>query len=92
MKTIDLEGRFYKLSPPGRFDGLQPIPLTVDLSTAALLVVDVYGLAFTPSEGTARHHPSVDDADTTAVGDDEANTLLTRQYRAPWQHPEPAAV
>ena len=62
MTTIDLEGRFYKLSPPGAFDGLQPINLSVDLDRAALLVVDVYGLGFSPEEGTARHHPSVDDA------------------------------
>jgi nicotinamidase-related amidase len=62
MTTIDLEGRFYKLSPPGAFDGLQPVELRVDLERAALLVVDVYGLGFTPDEGTARHHPSVDDA------------------------------
>ena len=62
MTTIDLEGRFYKLSPAGAFDGLQPIPLAVDLEHAALLVVDVYGLGFTPDEGSARHHPSVDDA------------------------------
>jgi nicotinamidase-related amidase len=62
MTTIDLEGRFYKLSPPGNFDGLQPVPVSVDLDRAALLVVDVYGLGFTPDEGVARHHPSVDDA------------------------------
>ncbi|MGH2379623.1 MAG: hypothetical protein ACRDG7_00145, partial [Candidatus Limnocylindria bacterium] len=62
MTTIDLDGRFYKLSPPGQFDGLQPIELHVDLDHAALLVVDVYGLGFSPEEGTARHHPSVDDA------------------------------
>lgn len=62
MTTIDLESRFYKLSPPGAFDGLQPLPVQVGLDQAALLVVDVYGLGFSPEEGTARHHPSVDDA------------------------------
>jgi nicotinamidase-related amidase len=34
----------------------------VDLERAALLVVDVYGLGFTSDEGSARHHPSIDDA------------------------------
>jgi len=62
MTTINLTGRYYKLSPPGRFDGLVPIAIPVDLNTSALLVVDVYGLGFTPEEGPARHHPSVDDA------------------------------
>jgi nicotinamidase-related amidase len=61
MATITLEGRYYKLSPPASFAGLQPIDLEVELSEAALLVVDVYGLGFTPEEGAARHHPSVDD-------------------------------
>src|SRR5215467_14073828 len=61
MATVRLKGRYYKLSPPEGFDGLQPIDLAVDLSQAALLVVDVYGLGFTPEEGAARHHPSFDD-------------------------------
>jgi nicotinamidase-related amidase len=62
MTTIQLEGRFYKMSPPGQFAGLQPIDLRVDLDGAALLVVDVYGLGFTAEEGAARRHPSTDDA------------------------------
>jgi hypothetical protein len=61
MATINVKGRYYKLSPPGSFAGPQPIDLEVDLSQSALLVVDVYGLGFTADEGTARHHPSVDD-------------------------------
>ena len=61
MTTIELEGRFYKLSPPGNFAGLQPIELRVELSRAALLVVDIYGLGFTNEEGAARPHPSVDE-------------------------------
>lgn len=61
MAPLELQGRFYKLSPAGRFDGLQPIALRVDLDRAALLVVDVYGLGFTPEEGEVPHHPSTDD-------------------------------
>jgi nicotinamidase-related amidase len=61
MTTIELEGRFYKLSPPGHFAGLQSIALRVELSRAALLVVDVYGLGFTKEEGAARPHPSADE-------------------------------
>jgi nicotinamidase-related amidase len=61
MATINLTGRYYKLSPPGHFAGLQPIALEIDLVQAALLVVDVYGLSFSPEEGAARNHPSVDD-------------------------------
>jgi nicotinamidase-related amidase len=62
MTTIELDARFYKLAPPGEFAGLQQIELQVDLARAALLVVDVYGLGFTPEEGAARHHPSADAA------------------------------
>jgi nicotinamidase-related amidase len=62
MATIDLKGRYYKLSPPGRFAGLQPIDLSVDLARAALLAVDVYGLGFTAEEGAARQHPSANAA------------------------------
>jgi nicotinamidase-related amidase len=61
MATVDLEGRYYKLSPPGRFAGLQPIDLRVDLTRAALLAVDVYGLGFA-EEDAARRHPSADEA------------------------------
>ena len=59
--TINLTARFYKLSPPGRFDGLQPIQVEVDLSRSALLVVDVYGLGSADSDPAPRHHPSIDD-------------------------------
>ncbi len=76
MTTIDLEGRFYKLSPPGRFAGLQPIDLHVDLTHAALLVVDVYGLGFTPEEGPARHHPSADDATSAPWEEIAANAIV----------------
>jgi nicotinamidase-related amidase len=62
MTTIELDARFYKLAPPGKFAGLQQIELQVDLARAVLLVVDVYGLGFTPEEGAARHHPSADEA------------------------------
>jgi nicotinamidase-related amidase len=62
MTVIDLEGRYYQAAPAGHFAGLRTIDLRVDLSRAALLVVDVYGLGFAAGEGAARHHPSADDA------------------------------
>lgn len=58
MTTIDLRTRYYKLAPPERFDGHETIDQRVDLSRAALLVVDVYGLSFAADEGEARAHPS----------------------------------
>lgn len=33
-----------------------------------------------------------DHAKGVVVGDDDANTLLRRPYRAPWTHPDPASV
>jgi hypothetical protein len=41
MTSIDLRARYYKLSPPERFDGHQTVDQRVDLSRAAMLVVDV---------------------------------------------------
>jgi hypothetical protein len=32
------------------------------------------------------------DREGNVVGDDEANGHLTRDYRAPWQHPRPEVV
>jgi nicotinamidase-related amidase len=75
MTTIDLAARYYKMSPPRRFDGHLPIDVRVDLTSAALLVVDVYGLGFTPAEGPARHHPSVDD-DTQPVTESVARDAI----------------
>jgi nicotinamidase-related amidase len=65
MTLASFEARYYKLYPPGHFDGLSLLPMTVDLTSAALLVVDVYGLGFTPAEGGPRHHPSFDDETTS---------------------------
>lgn len=58
MTTIDLRARYYKLSPPERFEGHKTVEQRVDLGRAALLVVDVYGLSFSAEEGEARPHPS----------------------------------
>ena len=33
-----------------------------------------------------------DSAGGRVIGDDEANRLLRRPYRAPWTHPDPAKV
>lgn len=67
MTTISLATRYYRLSPPGAFRGHQTLDTRIDLTRAALLVVDVYGLAFTPQEAEARRHPSADDAVQSAV-------------------------
>ncbi len=76
MTTVDLQARFYKLSPPGKFAGLQSIELRVDLARAAILAVDVYGLGFTPEEGAARHHPSADDGSPLPWEGVAANAIL----------------
>lgn len=68
-RTVDLESRYYQLSPPGAMRGLQTTQTSIDLNHAALLVVDVYGLAFTPEEAAARRHPSADE--TTHAGAEE---------------------
>jgi nicotinamidase-related amidase len=75
MTTIDLLTRFYKLAPPERFDGLQQTEQQVDLTRAALLVVDVYGLGFTPEEGAARHHPSKNAESTEPWEEIAANAI-----------------
>jgi predicted dehydrogenase len=38
------------------------------------------------------HSLTWDSARQQVVGDDEANKLLRRQYRQPWEHPEPPAA
>ena len=64
MTTIDLRTRYYKLSPPERFDGHRTVDQRVDLSRAAMLVVDVYGLSFSADDGHVRSHPSKSAATT----------------------------
>jgi hypothetical protein len=64
MTSIDLRARYYKLSPPERFDGHQTVDQRVDLNGAAMLVVDVYGLSFSADERHVRSHPSKNAATT----------------------------
>jgi nicotinamidase-related amidase len=78
---MSFEARYYKLYPAGHFDGLTMMPLSVDLTTAALLVVDVYGLGFTPAEGGPRHHPSFDD-ETTSPWDQVAQRAIAPALEA----------
>jgi hypothetical protein len=37
-------------------------------------------------------NPAWDAEKGQIIGDDEANRLLRRSYRAPWAHPEPDSV
>ncbi len=59
MSKVKLRGRFYQMSPPEHFRGLQEEEIEVELDRAALLVVDVYGHGFEVDQTTVAH-PSSD--------------------------------
>ncbi len=61
MTILNFESRRYQLSPPGAMLGHQTLDIRVDMSRAALLAVDVYGVAFRHGE-VSRRHPSADEA------------------------------
>jgi nicotinamidase-related amidase len=60
MATLNLTGRYYRLYPPEGFLGHAEQPLELEAAKTAFLVVDVYGLGFSPDdEGKAHDYPSL---------------------------------
>lgn len=57
MKKIELEGRYYQLSPPDQFRGHVTENFEIDFHRSAFLVVDVYGHGFDVSD-QVKNHPS----------------------------------
>jgi len=48
MGTVRIRGRYYRMYPPGQFQGHAERELVLDTAETAFLVVDVYGLGFDP--------------------------------------------
>ncbi len=60
MATLRINGRYYRLFPPDRYLGHAEEELELDTASTAFLVVDVYGLGFSPDdEGTPHPYPSM---------------------------------
>ncbi len=60
MATLKIQGRYYRLFPPEKFSGHAEEMLELDTGTTAFLVVDVYGLGFSPDdEGKPHEYPSM---------------------------------
>jgi len=56
---LKLNGRYYRMYPPEKFQGHAEEPLELDSSTTAFLVVDVYGLGFAPDDERPHEYPSL---------------------------------
>ncbi len=60
MAILKIKGRYYRLFPPEKFLGHAEEMLELDTETTAFLVVDVYGLGFSPDdEGKPHEYPSM---------------------------------
>ncbi len=60
MAILKIQGRYYRLFPPEKFLGHAEETLELDTETTAFLVVDVYGLGFSPDdEGKPHGYPSL---------------------------------
>lgn len=60
MAILKIQGRYYRLFPPEKFLGHAEETLELDTETTAFLVVDVYGLGFSPDdEGKPHDYPSL---------------------------------
>lgn len=60
MAEINLNGRYYRLFPPEDFLGYAEEPVMLSTATTAFLVVDVYGLGFSPNDKENPHpYPSM---------------------------------
>ena len=71
MPTLNLQGRYYRLYPPEKFLGHAEQPLSLDTTQTAFLVVDVYGLGFSPDdEGKPHDYPALSAAASVSVEQD----------------------
>ncbi len=59
MPTLKLNGRYYRMYPPEQFLGHAEEALELDTARTALLIVDVYGLGFSPDDGRPHEYPSL---------------------------------
>jgi nicotinamidase-related amidase len=75
MSQLQLPGRFYRLYPPGGFLGHAEEPLALDAASTAFLVVDVYGLGFSPDDESPHAYPSMS---STASLETEKDIVVNR--------------
>ena len=66
MSALKLNARYYRMYPPEKFHGHAEEPLELDAATTAFLVVDVYGLGFSPEDDRPHDYPSLSSAASAA--------------------------
>ena len=66
MRTLRLSTRYFRRFPPGAYLGYTEEDIEIDLERAAFLVVDVYGLGFSPEE-ESRAAPSLVTANSVEI-------------------------
>ena len=64
MPNLKLNGRYYRMYPTEKFLEHAEEPLELDTATTSFLIVDVYGLGFSPNDARPHEYPSLSSADS----------------------------